>query len=173
MQLSKTEIWRLEFHTDMTRAKSHVIPLAVFARVECDGGRFLGMLYRTELFPAELRRVNQETWPELAHLETLLPPMVDEIDSDGIEALQARYPVYSPMQVVKVKAPVRFCAKLAAHDHVEAAHCALEDLMRKHFEQSLMPIIPQALGKDKSATPPARRVDFAPAREDHHQHQHA
>lgn len=58
-------ISRISLQTDMTRADAPVIP---FARLlECvwpESVRWVGLIGRTRLTPAELSAINLETWPE-------------------------------------------------------------------------------------------------------------
>lgn len=65
MKLKLARQTRIAFTTDMTRA-APVIPLGYMLEgVWDDETRWLGLVGRTKLTPAELQRVNLTTWPDL------------------------------------------------------------------------------------------------------------
>jgi hypothetical protein len=62
-------LWRIEFHTNLTRARDPVLPLGFLLEAHWSNGvRWLGMLFRKRLTPAEIDRVDLETWPEMKQL---------------------------------------------------------------------------------------------------------
>jgi hypothetical protein len=126
-------LWRIEFRTKLTRADSLVIPVAYLLDAQWKQGnvRWLGLLFRKRLTPAELDLVNTATWPELTEIEPFMKRlfedawrMVDGAAADlGAAELAARYSHYSSLLFARagegpeklIDEPVKAFSQLYSH----------------------------------------------------------
>jgi hypothetical protein len=69
MLTHSTAMWRIEYQTNLTRARDPVLPLGYMLEGHWgDGARWLGLLFRKRLTPLESDRVDFATWPEMKDL---------------------------------------------------------------------------------------------------------
>jgi hypothetical protein len=80
MLTHSSTLWRIEYRTDLTRAREPVLPVGFVLEAHWNNDvRWLGMLFRKRLMPLELDRVNLETWPEMNDLETFMNGLFDKV----------------------------------------------------------------------------------------------
>ena len=94
--------WRIEYRTDVTQTGSLTIPVAFMVEAAWESGaRWLGVLFRPKLTPAESDLVNIETWPELANTVQLMSSLFDDawkVERQlGSSKIATRYPCYSAL----------------------------------------------------------------------------
>jgi hypothetical protein len=161
-------LWRIEFRTKLTRADSLVIPVAYLLDAQWKQGnmRWLGLLFRKRLTPAELDQVNTATWPELTEIEPFMKRlfedawrMVDRAAADlGAAALAARYSHYSSLLFARagegpeklIDEPVKAFSQLYSH---------LLGLREQLAPVVTAPVV--RLPRFRKAAPAATRADVA------------
>jgi hypothetical protein len=162
-------LWRIEFRTKLTQADSLVIPVAYLLDAQWKEGsvRWLGLLFRKRLTPAELDEVNTATWPELTEIEPFMKRlfeeawrMVDDAATDlGAAGLAARYSHYSSLLFARagegpekiMDEPVKAFSQL--YDHMLGLREKLAPVVKA-------PVIP-LLRSRKATAPVAARPDVA------------
>lgn len=72
-------LWRIEYRTDLMRTHEPVLPVGFVLEARWSNDvRWLGMLFRRQLTPIELDRVDLRTWPEMAKLEPFMADMFEQ-----------------------------------------------------------------------------------------------
>jgi hypothetical protein len=132
-------VWRFEYRTDLVNTRSGAIPLAAMLEVECEGMRYVGMLYRDELKADELAEINLETWPEMRDPKAFLTSLLEPVLHDGPDNIARMYSVYSALQMVRDADLPGVCDVLGTLDNLEGASHALEGLLRGSYEDWLEP----------------------------------
>jgi len=95
-------LWRIEYRSDLTRAKAPVIPVGFVLEARwSDDVRWLGMLFRKRLTPVELDTINIETWPEMQALEPFMNRLFDEVWDQDIDSDLTEVPMLGSDLIAK------------------------------------------------------------------------
>lgn len=85
---TKSVLWRIEFRTDASKADALAIPLGYMREsFLAESGRFLGLIFRTQLSPLELDKINLHTWPEMRDLEPFMDGLFDRSRETCVKSL--------------------------------------------------------------------------------------
>lgn len=110
-------LWRIEYLTDLTKARSPVVPVGLLLEAHWENGvRWQSLLFRKRLTAIELEVVDLETWPELGNLEPYMKKMFDRAWQSDVEggdtpklgsaALAASFTMHGNLQFVTDKVDV-------------------------------------------------------------------
>lgn len=76
---AKCSLYRIDFCTDLTAVQAPIFNIGFMLEAAVHGGaRFLGLASRRSLTRVELDRVNLQTWPELAELDSYMGRLFED-----------------------------------------------------------------------------------------------
>ncbi len=150
-------LWRVEYRTDLTRARAVTVPVAYMLETHFENDvRWLGMLFRKRLTVSELDLVDIETWPELKDLEKFMTRLFDEAwkiagpdQPMGSLALAPNYSMHSALQF----APADCAVSIDVEDAVESFPTLYAYLL--DFRDLLSPIVTAPVVPFKTRQPAA------------------
>jgi len=157
-------LWRVEFRTDLTRAKAPIVPVAYLLEAHWENQvRWLGMLFRKRLTVSELDLVDTHTWPEVKDLEKFMTRLFDEAWTNsgpelplGSCVLAPKYPMHSALQFAPQESAVNIDAE---DDPVKSFPILYGHLLSFLDELSPIATAPVMPFKPRPAPAPGTRAD--------------